>query len=226
MTDMGEINCIFGLGGFAKEVHWIINDCFEAGHGDFRPHYFVEKSETVFEEKYLNEVDVIAEDDLISFFPNTNIRAFIAIGNPTTRGKIFSNLKERKNFSFPSIKHPAAIFDKRDGYLRMGKGCIVSANAVLSTDVTLEDFVHVDYGATIGHGSRLMAFARISPGANISGNVTIGRSVYIGAGAIVLENLDICEGVIIGAGAVVVSSITEKGTYVGVPARRLERTGP
>jgi serine acetyltransferase len=34
--------------------------------------------------------------------------------------------------------------------------------------------------------------------------------------------MSICDDVIIGAGAVVLSNITEKGTYVGIPAKRIK----
>jgi len=36
-----------------------------------------------------------------------------------------------------------------------------------------------------------------------------------------INNIDIHSGCTIGAGAVVVNNITEKGTYVGVPARKV-----
>lgn len=37
------------------------------------------------------------------------------------------------------------------------------------------------------------------------------------------NNVRICEDVTVGAGAVVVGDITESGTYVGVPARKVAK---
>lgn len=58
-------------------------------------------------------------------------------------------------------------------------------------------------------------------GAHLAGNVEVGNDTWIGAGAIIRNNICICENVIVGAGAVVVNDITQSGTYVGVPAKRI-----
>jgi acetyltransferase-like isoleucine patch superfamily enzyme len=46
----------------------------------------------------------------------------------------------------------------------------------------------------------------------------IGNNVSIGSNATLLP-VSICDGVVIGAGAVVTKDITEKGVYVGNPAK-------
>jgi acetyltransferase-like isoleucine patch superfamily enzyme len=53
-------------------------------------------------------------------------------------------------------------------------------------------------------------------------SATIGNRVSIGSNATILP-IRICDDVVIGAGAVVTKNITEIGTYVGNPARRLVR---
>ena len=57
---------------------------------------------------------------------------------------------------------------------------------------------------------------------NISGNIILGSRVLIGTGAQILQGLTICDDTIVGAGAVVTKNITEPGTYVGIPARRIK----
>lgn len=49
----------------------------------------------------------------------------------------------------------------------------------------------------------------------------IGNKVYIGSNATILPVV-ICDDVVIGAGAVVCKDITEPGTYIGNPARKLK----
>lgn len=49
----------------------------------------------------------------------------------------------------------------------------------------------------------------------------IGNNVSIGSNATILP-VNIADGVVIGAGAVVTKDITEKGVYVGNPARRIK----
>ena len=49
----------------------------------------------------------------------------------------------------------------------------------------------------------------------------IGKGTWLGVGSIVSNNLNIISSCKVGAGAVVVKDITEAGTYIGVPARRV-----
>lgn len=53
------------------------------------------------------------------------------------------------------------------------------------------------------------------------GCIRVGNNVFIGSKALILPNVEICDDVFIAAGAVVSNSITEKGIYGGVPARRI-----
>lgn len=101
------------------------------------------------------------------------------------------------------------------------EGAIICPGAIITTDVTIGRHVIVNINATIGHDCVIGDFVTISPGANISGNVKIGNLCYIGSGAAVREKVTICDGVTIGAGSVVLNDITDQGTYVGVPAKKI-----
>jgi len=65
-------------------------------------------------------------------------------------------------------------------------------------------------------------FVHVSPGSHLAGKVSVGKSSWLGIGSVVSNNVNICSGCNVGAGAVVVKDITEPGTYVGVPARRVD----
>ena len=62
----------------------------------------------------------------------------------------------------------------------------------------------------------------ISCGARLAGTVTVGNGTWVGIGSTVSNNITIGSDIMIGAGAVVVKDIIEKGTYVGVPARKIK----
>ncbi len=51
----------------------------------------------------------------------------------------------------------------------------------------------------------------------------IGHNVKLCANAIILGDISVCDDSIIGAGAVVLQSIMVPGTYVGTPARRVDK---
>ncbi|MEM6474690.1 MAG: DapH/DapD/GlmU-related protein [Pseudomonadota bacterium] len=60
-----------------------------------------------------------------------------------------------------------------------------------------------------------------------SGDVfRLGDNVVIGANSVVVGPVDICDNVVIGAMSLVNRSITEPGTYVGIPAKRIKEDVP
>lgn len=54
----------------------------------------------------------------------------------------------------------------------------------------------------------------------------LGDNVVIGANSVVVGPLEICDNVVIGAMSLVNRSITEPGTYVGVPVKRIRSEPP
>ena len=87
---------------------------------------------------------------------------------------------------------------------RIGKHCIINTGAIIEHDNIIENFVH------------------ISPNSALGGTVRIGENTHIGIGSVVKNNITICKNCTVGAGAVVVKNIEKEGTYIGVPAKKLE----
>lgn len=143
---------------------------------------------------------------------------FVAIGNNATRENVQKKLED-KGLSVVTLVHPSAIIGTDveigngtvvmpsvviNSSSRIGKGCIINTNASLDHDNIIEDYVH------------------ISPGVKTAGSVNIGKGTWLGIGSIVSNNVNICSSCKLGAGAVVVKDITEQGTYVGVPVRKVD----
>ena len=143
---------------------------------------------------------------------------FVAIGNNAVREKVQENLME-KGLNVASLIHPSAVIgtDVEIGIgtavmagvivnssTRIGKGCIINTSSSLDHDNVIEDYVH------------------ISPGASLAGTVRVGKGSWLGIGSVVSNNVNICSGCKVGAGAVVVKDITESGTYVGVPVKKID----
>lgn len=117
---------------------------------------------------------------------------------------------------------------------------------MLSDDVFVGPFVEIQNDAVVGARSRIQSHSFICSRVKIGQDcfighgvmftndkftdrclskdflpTTIGNKVYIGSNATILP-VDICDDVVIGAGAVVTKNITQPGTYVGNPAKRLK----
>ncbi len=73
----------------------------------------------------------------------------------------------------------------------------------------------------IEHEVQIGSHSHVGPNASISGRTVIGDQVMIGVGACVVDNITICSNTIIGANSTVIRSISEPGTYVGCPARKV-----
>lgn len=144
---------------------------------------------------------------------------FVAIGSNVTREKIQEKLIE-EGLNVVSLIHPSSVIGTDleigigtaimagvvvNGSTRIGKGCIINTSSSLDHDNAIDDYVH------------------ISPGVRTAGNVRVGKGSWIGIGSVVSNNVNICSDCKLGAGAVVVKDITEPGTYVGVPVRRVDR---
>jgi sugar O-acyltransferase (sialic acid O-acetyltransferase NeuD family) len=92
-------------------------------------------------------------------------------------------------------------------------GCIVDKKAVIKSGALL------NLGCTVSHDSVIGQHSFLSPNVAVAGFVTIGSRCIIGINATIIDNLSIASGTQIGAGAVVIKNITEKGLYVGNPAK-------
>lgn len=139
----------------------------------------------------------------------------VAIGNPTIRERFLKALAQNGN-NIPTLIHPNAIIAEN---VEIGKGTVIVAGAVVNPGAVIGKGCIINTGSSIDHDCTVADYVHVSVGAHVAGTVSIGERTWIGAGAIVSNNLSICADCMIGAGAVVVKDITEKGTYIGVPAR-------
>ncbi len=141
----------------------------------------------------------------------------VAIGNNGIRRKIQTEL-EKEGVTVATLVHPSAVIAES---VTLGIGSVVVAGAVVNPGAVIGKGCIVNTCASVDHDSIVGDFVHISVGAHITGTVKVGNGTFIGAGACVINNINICQNCVIGAGATVVENITESGTYVGVPARRI-----
>ena len=144
----------------------------------------------------------------------------VAIGNCATRSKIQQEIE--KEVFVVTLDHPNAVIGEN---VILGRGTVVMANAVVNSGTVIKDGVIVNTGSTIDHDCKIGGYVHIAPGCHVSGTVSIGANSWIGVGSCIVNNVNICDGSVIGAGATVISDIREKGIYVGVPAKRMDRSG-
>lgn len=150
--------------------------------------------------KYINEYDI-----------------FVGVGNNEIREHIQDKL-EALGANIPTLFHPNTVIGEQ---VELGAGTAVMAGAVINCCTKIGKGCIINTGSTIDHDNVLEDFVHISPGVNIAGTVKVGKGTWLGIRSVVSNNINITSGCKVGAGAVVVKDITEPGTYVGVPVRRI-----
>ena len=141
---------------------------------------------------------------------------FIAVGNSEIRQRLMDRDFER---IFPTLIHPSAVVAED---VVIGEGSVVMAGSVINPGAKIGKGCIVNTSSSIDHDCAVGDYCHVSVGSHLSGTVILGNHVWIGAGAIVSNNVKVCSDVVIGAGAVVINDVKERGTYIGVPIRKMD----
>lgn len=100
----------------------------------------------------------------------------------------------------------------------------IGARSRIQSHSFICSLVEIGEDCFIGHGvmfiNDLFSQGCPSPSSDQWRSTKIGNNVSIGSNATILP-VSICDGVVIGAGSVVCKDITQKGVYVGNPARKI-----
>lgn len=203
---------IIGASGFGREVAWLLEELEE-----WNILGFIDDNKDI-RGKIINNIHVIGGIDFLKN-KNEKTNVVIAIGNPQVREKIFNELKNNENLIFPNI---IARNVKMSKYINLGIGNIICEGNILTTNIEIGNFNHINLSCTIGHDVILENYVTAYPGVNISGNVKIGNNSEIGTGSKIIQGKNISSNTIIGAGSVIVKDLCEKGTYVGVPVKKIK----
>ncbi|MBE5919584.1 MAG: acetyltransferase [Pseudobutyrivibrio ruminis] len=200
---------IMGASGHCKVVAEI---ALENGYDNI---VFVDLNPTI---DMLGEYPVADEDTDLENFINDKYDFIVGIGDAKIRRKVQEKLIN-KGANVVTLIHPSAViaYDAK-----IGTGTVVMAGAVVNPGTTVGDGVIINTGASVDHDNMIGDYAHISVGAHTAGTVAIGDNTWLGIGAVVSNNLSICSDCVIGAGAVVVKNIIKEGTYVGVPAKKID----
>jgi sugar O-acyltransferase (sialic acid O-acetyltransferase NeuD family) len=189
---------IYGYGGHAREVASQIG-----------------KSVTFFvDDKYSN--DFVRP---ISSFNPEKYLMMIAVADCKSREEIVNRLP--KNTKYLTFIHKTALV--LDENIKIGEGSFIGAYSILTNNITIGKHTILNRANHIGHDCVIGDYFSAMPGAIVSGNVDIGDRVYLGTNSTVIEKNKIYDDVIIGANGLVIREITDSGTYVGIPVKKIKK---
>jgi sugar O-acyltransferase (sialic acid O-acetyltransferase NeuD family) len=209
---------IIGSGGLAKEVAFVIEEINKVNetwnilgyvdNDDSKVGSFCGKYQVIHTDSWFHEI-------------SDRIAVAIGIGTPEIRKKVVQQLIELPHLEFPNLIHPNFVGDLER--ISMGKGNIICAGNIFTTDITLGSHNYFNLDCTLGHDAIVGDYCVINPSVNISGGVTMGNNILIGTGAQILQYLNIEDYATVGAGAVVSKPVQEETTVVGIPAKPLNK---
>ncbi|MBH1972050.1 acetyltransferase [Moraxellaceae bacterium AER2_44_116] len=207
---------IYGAGGFAREIAWLIERCQNDGQLIEAVGFIDDNTNT--HGKTINGLDVFSLTLAIKKFPNA--RFTVAVGNSQIREYLTKKALGAGLIEI-SIIHPQTEASR---FIEYGQGTVICAGNILTTNIRLGRGVQINLNCTIGHDVLIGDFVTLAPGVRISGCVHIEHGVYIGTGATIINGtlnnpLVIGKGAIIGASACVTRHIPPNAVAVGVPAK-------
>lgn len=196
---------IIGAGGHGRVVADIAEACGDTVIG------FLDDSNTI-----NNKVNIIGKSVDAEKYCDGATELFVAVGNCKIREKLMNSLPNAKWYT---AIHPSAIISPS---AVIGEGTCVMPNAVVNNSAVIGRGTIINTCASVDHDDVIGDFVHIACGAHLAGTVTVGNGTWVGIGSIISNNVSLCANLMVGAGAVVVKDITEEGTYVGVPARKIK----
>ena len=211
---------IYGGGGFAREVAWLVEAC-NVDVAQYQTACFIDDNPAM-HGKLLNGIPVMDLATAYALFPDAQVVG--GIGTPKTR-QIVMEKAATVGFKFTTIIHPHV---ERSPWIEIGSGTVICAGNILTTNIRLGLNVQINLDCTIGHDVIMNDFTTLAPGVHVSGWVHMGKRVYVGTGANIINGtqaqpLIIGDDAIVGAGACVTKSVAPGVTVVGVPAKPLQR---
>lgn len=210
---------ILGAGGLARELAFLIEE-INLATPTWNILGFVEADGEPVDRQVGNYKVLCTESDLTSM----QVAAAIGIGDPATIQKIAQRFKANSKINFPNLVHPRTIWDQER--VIMGKGNIICAGVVFSTDIQIGSHNYFNMDCVVTHDDKIGDYCVVSPGVHISGNVKLGDSCMIGTSATVLPGVSLGQNVIVGAGAVVINDVPSNTTVVGMPAKPIRSRSP
>lgn len=206
---------IFGAGGFGREIQWLIERINEKEERWNLLGYIDDgiKSGTL-----VDGYPVLGGSEYLLAYEK-ELSVACAVGTASTRKKIIENIKKNDCLKFPVLIDPSVILSKR---VQIGEGVLICAGTIITVDVEIGDFTHINLDCTLGHDAVIKEFVTIYPSVNISGCVTVGEQSEVGTGSHVIQGVSIGNHTIVGAGAVVIRELPSDCTAVGNPAKKIK----
>ncbi len=206
---------IYGAGGLGREVLWLIKNINRQKETWNVLGFIVDYEEAWGEE--VAGLKVLGGSQWIEDY-NKELFVTCAIGKSSVRKLIYERISQMGNVRLPKLIDPTVRVDES---VQVGEGSIICYNSIITVDINIGKGVLLNTGASVGHDAIIGDHCTMFTNAMAAGNTLLGEGCEIGSGAFILQGVKVCPGTVVAPVSSVLSNITEAGTYVGNPARRM-----
>lgn len=204
---------IVGASGFGREIAWYIED-INSVKPKWRLRGFIDDNSNALEGC---PCDYPILGTIQEWKPLENEVFVCALAFPEIKQKIVESLLAR-GAKFVTLIHPTARINP---HCKIGEGAIISPYSVISSNVTIGQFVSV-LGSSVAHDASVGDFSTLSGKCALNGHVQVGRNVYMGCGVLVAPSKKIGDYATVGIGSVVISNVKSGTKVFGNPAKKLD----
>ncbi len=146
-------------------------------------------------------------------------KAFIAVGFPDVRRQMVAKgsrvgLEWQTYIDRRALVGPAA---------QVGRGCVILSFAMVSSSVTLGDFVYCSSYSHVGTGSSIGAYTSIMAGVSV-GEAQVGEDCVLGLKSVCLDGISLGDRVTVAPMTFVRRSVASDMMVAGQPARPFRKS--
>ncbi|QNE66150.1 acetyltransferase [Fusobacterium hwasookii] len=205
---------IYGAGGFAKEIIWLIEEINSISK-EWELLGIIDDNLDNFGRE-INNYKVLGGKDCLTTLSN-DIFVIIALGDGNIRKKIYEEFPNKK---YATLVHPSV---KMSSTNKIGKGSIICAGCNLTVNITIGEHSNINLDCTVAHDCKIGDFVSVFPQVAISGSVKIGSNTTVGTGSVIVQKLIVGENVTIASMSNVTKNISDNSIALGNPIKIIKK---
>ena len=208
---------IYGAGGFGKEVAWLIENINQIIPTWKILGFIDDKYPTLMSKKMFFGYPLLGGFDWLDKYDG-ELYLVCSIGKSRARKIIYEKVMSLSNINIATIIDPFVIINKTT---TIGVGSIICGNCILTVDTHIGMGVIMNTGASVGHDSMVGNYCTLLTNSMVAGETILGDCCEIGSGAFILQGKKVVSNTVLAPLSSALKDITEPGTYIGNPARRI-----